>query len=74
MRNALNAIDPEQLCTLQTVFNQAWLRANGSIDINVPTDWEALRSEIARRVLDYAQTNLTDEEIVSAVLRSLRII
>lgn len=73
MQNDPSAINPEELCTLQTIFNQAWLRANGSIDIDASTDWEALRNEIARRVLDYAQTNLTDEEIVSAVLTSLGI-
>jgi hypothetical protein len=73
MRNDLSAINPEQLCTLQTIFNQAWLRANGSININASTDWEALRNEVVCRVMDYAHTNLTDEEIVSAVLTSLGI-
>jgi len=74
MRNELSSIDPEQLCTLQMIFNQAWLRANGSIDINASTDWEALRNEIACRVMDYAQTNLSDDEVIRAVLNSLGIL
>jgi hypothetical protein len=73
MRIELGAVDPEQLCALQNIFNQAWLRANSSIDVNAAIDWQALRTEIAQRVLDYAQTGLPDDEIIRAILTSLGI-
>lgn len=74
MRNNLGAFDPEQLRALQTLFDQAWLRTTGSVNVNAVADWRALRNEIAARVLGYAQTNLTDDEIIRAVLTSLGIL
>jgi hypothetical protein len=74
MRNNLGAFDPEQLRALQSLFDQAWLQATGSGNLNAVADWGTLRNEIATRVLEYAHTNWTDDEIIRAVLTSLGIL
>jgi hypothetical protein len=72
MRNGVGVFDPEQLRALQSIFNEAWLRATGG-DLAAVADWGALRDDIAERVMNYAQSDLTTDEIVRTVLTSLDI-
>jgi hypothetical protein len=72
MRNGVGVFDPEQLRALQSVFNETWLRATGS-NLTTIGDWGVLRDNIAQRVMNYAQSDLTNDEIVRTVLASLNI-
>ena len=65
-------VDPEQLRALQSLFNETWLRATGS-NLTTVGDWGALRDNIAQGVMNYAHTDLTNDEIVRTVLTSLNI-
>jgi hypothetical protein len=53
MQKYAGSCSPEQLLALQKVFHLIWmeLRANGSTNYIGPGDPDALREEIARRVL-----------------------
>jgi hypothetical protein len=72
MWNGVGVFDPEQLRALQGIFNKTWLRATGG-DLTAVADWGALRDNIAERVMSYAQSDLTTDEIVRTVLTSLNI-
>ena len=72
MRNGLGVFDPEQLRALQSIFDKTWLRATGS-NLTTVGDWGALRDDIAQRVMDYAHSDLTTDEIIGTVLTSLNI-
>jgi hypothetical protein len=64
---------PEELETLQKVFDLIWmeLRANGSKNYTGPANPDALREEIARRVFDlYKASEATSDDLASAVLTS----
>jgi hypothetical protein len=74
MRNESGVFDPEQLRTLQSIFDTAWVQATGSSKLAAIADWGALRDTLACRVMELAQTNLTDDEIIRAVLSSLGIL
>jgi hypothetical protein len=73
MPNDLAAFDPDQLRALQEIFDEAWLQIVSSGNLNVVADWRALRDDIACMVMDYAQSSLTDDEIIRAILASLGI-
>jgi hypothetical protein len=65
MQRFAGSCSPEQLLSLQKVFDLIWmeLRANGSANYTGPTDPDALREEIARRVFahhDGADGNADD--------------
>ena len=62
-----------QLRALQEIFDEAWLQIVSSSNLNVVADWRALRDDIACMVMDYAQSSLTDDEIIRAILASLGI-
>jgi hypothetical protein len=67
---------PEQLQTLQRIFDLIWmeLRANGASRFNGPSDPDSLRDEIARRVLgQYDGDGLDAEHTTQRVLRSFGI-
>jgi hypothetical protein len=67
---------PEQLRTFQAIFDIIWidLRAGGLESFSGPTDDpEALRTQIARRVMEYAMTETGDEDIIGKVLKSFGI-
>src|SRR5687767_13830370 len=64
---------PEQLLSLQKVFDLIWmeLRANGSANYTGPTDPDALREEIARRVLAHHDgADFKADDITRQVLSS----
>jgi hypothetical protein len=68
---------PEELETLQKVFDLIWmeLRANGTKNYTGPANPDALREEIARRVFDLYKTNQgTSDDIASAVLHSFGVL
>jgi hypothetical protein len=73
MQNDLGAFDPEQLRALQDIFDEAWLQLASTSKLSVIADWSALRDDIACLIMDYAQSNLTDDEIICAILASLGI-
>jgi hypothetical protein len=73
MQRYAGVCGPEELGTLQKVFDLIWmeLRANGTKNYTGPADPDALREEIARRVFDLYKTNEgTSDDIASAVLHS----
>lgn len=53
MQRFASSCTPEQLQTLQKIFDLIWmeLQANGHSNYTGPSDPDALREEIARRVL-----------------------
>jgi hypothetical protein len=64
---------PEQLHTLQRIFDLIWmeLRASTMSNYSGPADPDALRDEIARRVLgQFAGDGLDADEITKRVLSS----
>jgi hypothetical protein len=73
MQNDLRAFDPDQLRTLQQIFDEAWLQITSSSQLIIVQDWRALRDDIACKVMDYAPSSLTDDEIIRAILASLGI-
>jgi len=73
MRNDLGARDPDQLRALQDIFDEAWLQITSSSKLIIVADWHALRDDIACKVMDYAPSSLTDDEIIRAILASLGI-
>jgi hypothetical protein len=67
---------PEQLRALQAIFDIIWidLRADGLASFSGPTDdIEALRTQIAVRVMEHAKTESSDEDIIGKVLKSFGI-
>jgi hypothetical protein len=73
MQNDFRAFDPDQLRTLQQIFDEAWLQMTGNSQLIIVQDWRALRDDIACMVMDYAPSSLTDDEIIRAILASLGI-
>jgi hypothetical protein len=64
---------PEQLHTLQRVFDLIWmeLRANGHANYNGPSDPDELRDEIARRVFaEYDGEDVIADNVTKRVLGS----
>jgi hypothetical protein len=67
---------PEQLHALQAIFDIIWidLRAGGLESFSGPTDDpEALRTQVALRVLEHAKTETSDDDIIGKVLESFGI-
>jgi hypothetical protein len=66
---------PEQFRTLQSIFDNVWMviRAGSSQSLADPRGMEALHFVIARRVLDYAQTRTSADDIIRGVLNSFGI-
>jgi hypothetical protein len=76
MRKFAGSCSPEQLHTLQTVFDLIWmeLQANSSSSYSGPSDPDALRDEIARRVFSHcAGDQPNPKEIARQVLASFGI-
>jgi hypothetical protein len=71
MRENTGVYDPEQLNALKSLFDQVWLAATNSSNAISVHDWAALRDLLAQRVFEYANTSLTDDEVIRAVLTSL---
>ena len=59
---------PERLQTLQRIFDTIWMEVEFDIS---PQATLSLRDEIARCVMSYAKADLTEDDIVFAVLHSL---
>ncbi len=73
MKNQTGSCSPEQLLALQKVFDLIWmeLRFNGSTNYTGPSDPEALREEIARRVLaEHDGNDVNSDAIAKRVLAS----
>jgi hypothetical protein len=73
MRKFEGTCSPEQLHTLQRVFDLIWmeLRASSMSSYSGPSDPDALRDEIARRVLSHYDGDGPDgNEITQRVLKS----
>lgn len=67
---------PEQLHTLQSIFDLIWmeLRTNNTSIYSGPSDPDTLRDEIARRVLDhYKDDGIPPDQIIRQVLASFGI-
>jgi hypothetical protein len=67
---------PDQLHALQAIFDIIWmdLRAEGLGALSGPTDDpEALRTQIAQRVMERAKTETSDDDIIRKVLESFGI-
>ena len=76
MRKYADSCNPERLHTLQKIFDLIWieLRANGSSNYTGPMNPDALREEIARRVLGrYDAHDFKADEIVQTVLTTVGI-
>lgn len=76
MHRHIGWCSPEQLQTLQRIFDVIWmeLRAKGLDKFDGPTDPEALRAEIACRVFgQLADKDFDAEDITQRVLRSFGI-
>jgi len=73
MQRFAGTCSPEQLQTLQGIFDLIWmeLRASTTSNYNGPSDPDALREEIARRVLgQFDGDGLDADEITERVLSS----
>jgi hypothetical protein len=73
MQRFAGSCSPEQLLSLQKVFDLIWmeLRANGSANYTGPNDPDALREEVARRVLAHHDgADFKADEITRQVLSS----
>ena len=68
--------EPEQLAKLQNIFDRLWVGLrNGTGSFTDPLDSDALRDEIARRVLEFsADPNVTAAQITEAVMVSFGMI
>ena len=67
---------PQQLRAFQVIFDIIWmdLRAGGLKSFSGPTDDpEALRTQIAQKVLECAKAETGDDDIIREVLRSFGI-
>ena len=76
MRKFEGSCSPEQLHTLQSIFDQIWmeLRASSMSSYRGPSDPDDLRDEIARRVLDgYGGDGASSDDIIRQVLTSFGI-
>ena len=76
MQRFAGTCSPEQLQTLQRIFDLIWmeLRANTTSSYSGPSDPDALREEIARRVLgQFEGDGLDADEITKRVLNSFGI-
>jgi hypothetical protein len=69
MGKDLGVYDPEQLTALQKLFDRLWVQLSHS-KLEV-TDWTVVRDKLAVQVMECAQNNFTENEIVQAVLSSL---
>jgi hypothetical protein len=65
----------KQMNVLQNVFQTIWAerRLNGDSSFDGPADPEGLLEEIAERVMEFAHTQSTEDEIVEKVLASFRL-
>jgi hypothetical protein len=73
MKNQSGSCSPEQLLALQKVFDLTWmeLRFGESTNYNGPSDPDALREEIARRVIaEHHENEVHSDDIVWRVLAS----
>jgi hypothetical protein len=73
MQKYAGSCRPDQLLVLQKVFDLIWmeLRANGSANYTGPSDPDALRAEIARRVLAHHDgADVKADDITVQVLSS----
>jgi hypothetical protein len=76
MQNFAGSCNPEQLHTLQRVFDLIWmeLQANKFANYTGPSDPDAVRNEIARRVFDeFGFDGADGDEITRRVLKSFGI-
>jgi hypothetical protein len=76
MQRDAGSCSPEQLHALQVIFDIIWmdLRAEGLKAFSGPTDDpEALRTQIAQRVMEHATTETSDDDIIGKVLESFGI-
>jgi hypothetical protein len=71
MPKEVGVFDPEQLNALQDLFDEVWMQLTESIAIGDIPDWGTLRDRLAMQIMELAQSNLTDNEIIQAVLSSL---
>jgi hypothetical protein len=71
MSRDFGAFDPEQLSALQTLFDGIWIQLTNSKNVDAVQDWSALRDKIAFQVMELSRSNLTDNEIIQAILSSL---
>jgi hypothetical protein len=73
MQRYAGSCSPEQLHTLQKIFDLIWmdLRSNGSSRYTGPLDPDALREEVARRVFSHFNGDDTNaDDITQRVLSS----
>src|SRR5688572_663728 len=73
MQKFEGSCSPEQLQTLQKIFDLIWmeLRASSMSSYSGPSDADELRDQIARRVLDcYDGDGTPSDEIIRQVLAS----
>ena len=70
MRIDPGSCSPEQLGSFQRIFDAVWMELQGNGGFGGFTT-ETLRNEIARLVMNYTETDLSDDEIISEVLTSL---
>ena len=71
MQRFAGSCSPEQLHTLQSIFDQIWmeLRENSISSYSGPSDPDVLRDQIARRVLDhYDGDGISSDVIIRQVL------
>jgi hypothetical protein len=76
MQKFAGSCSPEKLHTLQKIFDLIWmeLRASTASTFNGSSDPDALRNEIARRVLgNYKGAEIDADQITRRVLSSLGI-
>jgi hypothetical protein len=76
MQKFAGLCSPEQLQTLQRIFDLIWmeLRASTTSTYSGPSDPDALRDEIARRVLaNYKGADVDADQITRRVLSSFGI-
>src|SRR5687768_3179190 len=75
MQNLAGACSPEQLHMLQKIFDLIWmeLRATSHSNYTGPSEPDALREEIARRVIGQFDGGLDADEITRRVLSSFGI-
>jgi hypothetical protein len=67
---------PEQLHRLQSIFDEVWtkVRPDGGQSFPGAHDAETLRTDIARQVISYTESDLPRAEIIRRVLRSLGVV
>jgi hypothetical protein len=72
MSRQAGVFGPDQLSVIQDLFDRAWAAAAATTpSAALIDDWETLRNVLAQKVFEYANTSLTDDEIIRAVLTSM---